>query len=96
MKLDALTTKLAPVKVFVVRYSVVLFIVSIVGIFVYMTLSIARYANLEPTSQQVDEKKASMTVVKLDEKSITKIKQLQDQNISIEVLFNNGRENPFQ
>ena len=96
MKLDSLIIKLLPVKTFIVRYAVVIFVVSVVGIFIYMTLSIARYANLEPTSSQAEDRKASLTAVKLDEKSITKIKELQDQNISIESLFDNGRANPFQ
>jgi len=96
MKLDSLIIKLLPVKTFIVRYAVVIFVVSVVGIFIYMTLSIARYANLEPTSSQAEDRKASLTAVRLDEKSITKIKELQDQNISIESLFDNGRANPFQ
>ena len=96
MKLEASLTKLVPIKTFIVRYAVVIFVVSVVGIFMYMTLSISRYANLEPSSSQEEERKASMTTVRLDESSINKIKQLEDQNISIETLFNNGRANPFQ
>lgn len=96
MKINDILTKLLPVKSFIVRYAVVIFVVSVVGIFIYMTLSISRYANLEPTDSQKEERKASMTTLKLDEASIAKIKLLEDQNISIETLFNNGRENPFQ
>lgn len=81
---------------FIVRYAVVIFVVSVVGIFTYMTLSIARYANLDPTTSQEEDRKASVSAVKLDEKSVNKIKELQDQNISIESLFDNGRANPFQ
>ncbi len=96
MKLDAIITKLTPAKDFIVRYAVIIFVLSVVAIFAYMTLNIAHFANLDPTSNQLDEKTNSLTAVKLDEKSITKIKQLQDQNINIESLFDNGRANPFQ
>lgn len=96
MKLDTILTKLAPVKDFIVRYAVIIFVLSIVAVFAYMTLNIAHFANLDPSASQIDERTSSLTAVKLDEKSITKIKQLQDQNINIESLFDNGRANPFQ
>lgn len=96
MKIDSITTKFIPVRNFIARYAVVIFVVSIVAVFAFMTLSIAHYANLEPTQDQTDEQKNSLTKLKLDEKSISKIKELQDQNISIESLFDNGRANPFQ
>lgn len=96
MKLDNLTAKISPIRNFIVRYAVIIFVLSVVSIFAFMTLNIAHYSNLEPTSDQTDERKNSLTSVKLDEKSISKIKELQDQNISIESLFDNGRENPFQ
>lgn len=96
MKLDSITHQLSPIKDFVVRYAVLIFVFSIVGIFAFMTMSIARYANLEPTDLQKDEKLSTLKTVKLDEKSIEKIQSLEDQNISIESLFDNGRDNPFQ
>jgi predicted negative regulator of RcsB-dependent stress response len=96
MKLDTIITKLLPAKDFIVRYSVIIFVLSVVAIFGYMTLNIAHFANLDPSSAQLQEKTDSLTAVKLDQTSITKIKQLQDQNINIESLFDNGRANPFQ
>jgi len=96
LSIKATLLKLLPVKNFVIRYAVVIFVMSIVGIFTYMTLSIAHYANLDPTATQIADKKLSVTAVKLDEVSVIKIKELQDQNIGIESLFDNGRANPFQ
>lgn len=96
MNLDTYTAKLIPIKNFIARYAVLLFIISVVAIFSFMTLGIAHFSDREPTAVEIDEKRLSVKVVKLDEKSINKIKELQDQNISIESLFNNGRENPFE
>lgn len=93
---NELLTKLTPIKNIFVRYSVLIFIVFVVGVFSYMTLRIAHYANLEPNELQIDEKKTSLKVVKLDDAAVAKLKELQDKNISIESLFDNGRENPFE
>lgn len=96
MKLDAYFEKLVPIKNFFVRYAVIIFVLVIVTIFGAMTFMIARYANLDPTSSQGDERTSTVTTVRLDEKSVTKLQSLEDQNISIESLFDNGRDNPFQ
>lgn len=96
MNIKTYTAKLIPVKQFIVRYAVLLFIVAVVAIFSFMTLGIAHFSDRAPTQLQIDEKKLSVKVVKLDEASINKIKELQNQNISIESLFDNGRANPFE
>lgn len=96
MKLKTYISKLIPVKEFIVHHVVILFIVGIFAVFSFMTISIARFSDRSPSQLQIDEKKLSVRVVKLDEASINKIKELQDQNISIESLFNNGRANPFE
>lgn len=96
MNIDTIITKLLPVKDFVVRYAVLLFIVFVVMIFGVLTLSISHFSNLEPTDAQVDEKVKTITNIKLNDSAIEKIEDLVDKNISIESLFNNGRSNPFE
>jgi len=96
MKLEPYLQKLTGAKDFFVRYAVMIFVFTIVLLFGFMTFGIAKYANLEPTESQKDDKISSLRTVKLDEKSIEKIQSLKDQNISIESLFDNGRDNPFQ
>ena len=61
-----------------------------------MTFNIARYSNAEPDEIQIEEKKVSLKTVKLNDRAVQKIKELEDKNINIESLFNNGRDNPFE
>jgi hypothetical protein len=96
MKLKTILDKLLPIKNFLIRYTVLIFIICVVAIFCFMTLLIAHYANLEPTEFQVEDTKSSLRTIKLDDKAVQKINQLQGQNINIETLFNNGRANPFE
>lgn len=96
MKQLSIISKLAPIKDFVVKHAILIFILSVVLLLVMMTFNIAHYANLDPTPSQKTDREGTLKVVKIDEKSITKIRQLQDRNISIESLFDNGRANPFE
>lgn len=96
MKLEKIIAKLTPVKNFVSHYAVLMFIAGVVIVLAYMTYSIAHYSNVEPSELQINEKKASLKVVKLNDAAVKKIQELQDKNISIESLFNNGRANPFE
>lgn len=96
MNIESFIEKLEPAKNFITRYKVLIFVITVVIVFSYMAFNISRYSNAEPTALQIDDKKTSIKVVKLDEKSIEKIKELQGKNISIESLFNNGRANPFE
>jgi hypothetical protein len=96
MKLDKITAYIKPVKDFIVRYAVLVFVLSMVCIFGFMTLRIAHYSNAEPTEIQIEDKKASLRVISLDENAIEKIEQLKAKNISIESLFSSGRDNPFE
>jgi len=98
MKLDLtnILTKLRPIKTFIAHFAVVIFIVSVAAIFGYMTLKIAHYSNVEPSDIQVQDTKDSLKAFKLDDTAVQKIKQLQDQKINIESLFDNGRANPFE
>lgn len=96
MNIKTIIAKLSPLKDLIVRFKIILFVLFVVGVFGYITLVISYYSNAEPTQDQIENKKLTVKLVKLDEKAIEKIKELQDKNISIESLFNNGRDNPFE
>jgi hypothetical protein len=96
MNIENILKQLQPLKMFIVRYAVVIFIVVASGIFGFMTLQIARYSNAEPSIDQIEEKKSSLKQVKLNDEAVKKIQDLEDKNINIESLFNNGRANPFE
>jgi hypothetical protein len=54
------------------------------------------YSKVEPTSSQVEDKKKTISTKKVDNNSITRLKELESRNISLESLFDNGRNNPFE
>jgi uncharacterized protein YpmB len=96
MNINKLTTKLIPIKNFIIRYAILIFVISVVATLSFMTIMIARYSNAEPTAFQIEDKKASLRAVNLDSDTVEKIEALKSKNINIESLFNNNRENPFE
>lgn len=96
MNLDTVTEKLESLKDYAVKHVVVISIVVTVALFGFMVIRIYLLSTAEPTQSQVDEKLNSYRVVRLDPQIVTLFRSLEDQNISIESLFDNGRTNPFQ
>lgn len=54
------------------------------------------YSKVEPTASQVEDKKKTVSSKKVDNESLTKLRELESRNISLESLFDNGRNNPFE
>jgi hypothetical protein len=64
-----------------------------IGLIIYYT---GVYSKIEPTTSQVEDKKKTITSKKVDNDSITRLRELESRNISLESLFDNGRNNPFE
>jgi hypothetical protein len=96
MKLDNLTAKLTIVRDRVGRYVVIIFVICVALVFGFLTLKISSYSNNEPNDTQIEERLSTLQTVKLNDEAVQKIEELQDRNISLESLFNNGRDNPFE
>ena len=96
MKLKNISEKLLKIKPFIARYAVIIFIVGVALVFIFLTLRIANYSDIEPTDDQIDERLSTLQTIKLNEEAVQKIQELQDHNINIESLFDNGRDNPFE
>ena len=80
----------------VYRYLNMLLFISyslMIGLMIYYS---GVYSKIEPTSSQVEDKKKTISTKKVDNNSITRLKELESRNISLESLFDNGRNNPFE
>lgn len=77
------------------KYIVLIVIVIVAFIFSFLVLRIRSYANTEPTEDQVTEKLTTVQRPKIDKNAIGKIQQLEDQNVEVQSLFEQARDNPF-
>lgn len=78
------------------KYAGFTFLVAILLIYTFLVFRIGTLAQSEPTDEQVNEQLKTVKRLKIDQNSIDKIQQLQDQNIGVQSLFQNARDNPFQ
>lgn len=86
-----------PIKSFIkilIKYSRVIIFVGFSFMVGIITVRVGEYSSREPSTDQIAEVKKNTT--KIDEESLSKLKELEDRNVSIEALFNNGRTNPFE
>ncbi len=97
MKLDFkdLPAKIRPVLEFIKRYVVFIFAMVILLIFGFFVFRINQFSRIEPGETAVEEKLQTVQRPKIDQAVIDKIQQLQDQNIQIQSLFDQARNNPF-
>lgn len=78
------------------KYFVFIFIIAILGIYGFLVFQIGELSRAEPDEDKITEQLKTAVRPKIDEESIKKIRQLEDQNISVKSLFEQARENPFQ
>lgn len=97
MKADIakLLAKLAPISRFVKRYVVFIFFVVMLGIFGFLVFRINQFSQREPSDSAIEDKLSTVQHPKIDQSIRDKIKQLQDQNIQVQSLFEQARNNPF-
>lgn len=78
------------------KYAVFVFLVTIFGIYGFLIFQIGRMTQYEPDDAAVKEQLNTVKRLKIDQSTIDKIEQLEDQNVSVQSLFKSARDNPFQ
>ncbi len=77
------------------RYAVVLFVITLVGIYGFLIYQVTSLTSAEPTDDQVTEKLQTVKRPKIDQAAVDKLNQLEGQNVEVNSLFQNARNNPF-
>ena len=95
LELKDIPTKLAPVGLFLRRYVVLIFILAFLAIYGFLVIRINMLSSAEPDDDAITEKLTSVQQTKIDQTSIDKITQLQEQNVEVQTLFQQARDNPF-
>lgn len=74
------------------RFMFFLFLALLVG---FLLLQIRNYTQTEPNDDAVTEKLKTVQRPHIDADALAKIQQLQDQNVQVQSLFQQARDNPF-
>lgn len=78
------------------RYYLVLGVVAVALIYGWLILQINLLNRREPSEADVTAKLQSIKQPKIDQKTVDKIQQLQDNSVEVQALFKSARDNPFQ
>ncbi|HKR82472.1 MAG TPA: hypothetical protein VJR27_05770 [Candidatus Saccharimonadales bacterium] len=76
------------------RYRVLLFFVLLAGVYSIILLRINTLSQAQPDASQVTVQ-VTQKSLKVDPTVVEKIKQLQDNSVSVQALFDQARNNPF-
>jgi large-conductance mechanosensitive channel len=90
-----LPNKMMPVVSCLKRYAVFISIIIVLFIAAFFVLRINQYSRMEPSDEAVEEKLQTVQRPKVDQAILDKIQQLQDQNVQVQTLFDQARNNPF-
>lgn len=88
--------KIQPISSFVSKHKIVLSLILVASIYNLMLFKINSLASKEPDPVTLEDKLQNVKVIKIDEDVVKKLNVLEDRNITLETLFDNGRDNPFQ
>lgn len=77
------------------RFVPLIFILATLFLYGYLVLYINELTQVEADELAVLEELQSTSRPEIDQAAVDKIRQLQDQNVQVETLFEEARENPF-
>ena len=80
----------------VMRYRLILFIVFIAGVYGFVLLEISSLSDSQPNSDAVTSQLSHVRPPKIDQTVVKQLQALQDNSVSVQSLFEQARNNPFE
>lgn len=78
------------------RYSWLIFIVFVVGLYGTVMLRIQQLSHQQPSSDAVSSQVTAAQTPHIDQSVVKQLQSLQDNSVSVQALFDEARSNPFQ
>jgi nitrate reductase NapE component len=75
---------------------VILFLVLLVGLYGFIGWRISSLADAEPGPAAIAAKESKASTPHIDQAVVDKVKQLEDNSVNVQTLFNEARQNPFR
>lgn len=77
------------------QHLMILFIAVTVIIYGFLSFRVINGVNSQPNSNTLNQQANSTQAIRIDQKSLNKLRALQDNSVNIQSLFNEARNNPF-
>lgn len=91
-----IVNKIKPLAIAVKKHRIVIGIICIIVLYGWLVFQINVLSGQEPTDEYVNAKLQKVKRPIIDEEIVKKIENLQDENIEVQAIFKQARENPFQ
>ncbi len=88
---DLILARLEPLR----RYSLLVFIIFLAGLYGFVLLRIHNLNNAQPSSDAVSSQVKAAHVIHIDQSVVRQLQSLQDNSVSVNSLFDQARSNPF-
>ncbi|MBA3758478.1 hypothetical protein H0X10_02510 [Candidatus Saccharibacteria bacterium] len=95
LEVKDITAKIVPALSKLKRYLGFIFIIGVLGLYSYLVFHINTLAQQEPDESAITERLKTVQRPKIDQDALDKIEQLEGQNIQVQTLFKQARDNPF-
>jgi hypothetical protein len=95
IELKDFPAKIMPALKTVRRYTVLIFVLVVTSVFGFLVMRIGSLTQTEPNDDLILERLQTLQRPRIDESTIEKINQLESQNIDVQSLFQQARDNPF-
>lgn len=98
MKIDIkiITSKIKTILSWLKQHRTVIAVVLVLILYSAMVIEINALSRREPSEDAVSEKLQTIKRPRIDDATIKKIEQLEDNNVDVKALFKDARDNPFQ
>lgn len=73
-----------------------LFIFTVMVLYIFVMWRVDVLVKAEPDQAQIDSQVSATRSPKIDQATVDKVRQLQDNSVSVQALFDEARHNPFQ
>lgn len=95
LEVKYISAKIIPALQGLKKYLVFIFVITVLLVYGYLVFHINTLASQQPEEDAVTERLKTVQRPKIDEDALNKIEQLEDQNIQVQTLFQQARDNPF-
>ena len=93
--IKALLSRLQPAIAWFKRYAAFLAVVAFLMTYLFLVYRVNQLVQSEPSASANNEGYKTIQRLKIDEAAVDKIEQLQQQNVQVQTLFKQARDNPF-
>lgn len=77
------------------RYRVIIFVLGIAAVYGYVIFTISTLSSAQPSETTVTSEVTAIRIPKIDKSVIKQLEDLRDNSVSVQTLFEQARDNPF-